>query len=346
VRILIVDDDPINLEMLRHAVTRMGHDAVTATNGLEAMEVVRTDSCRLVISDWVMPTMDGLELCHAIRLGDFPGYIYVILLTSHDSPKEKVVGLSAGADDFISKPFDPEELSVRIKIAERILSLETRDVAILALAKLAESRDPETGAHLERIQGYSRALAMYLAGLEAFRTIIDREYMRLIYSTSPLHDIGKVGIPDAILLKPGRLSDEEFDVMKTHSMIGATTLEAALKQFPGVRFLEMARDVAAYHHEWYNGHGYPYGLAGEAIPLSARIVAVADVYDALTTRRVYKDAMPHEAARAIILKESGTHFDPVMVDAFMACESQFTFIADRFREEEKAAALGHTRQSE
>lgn len=337
-KVIVVDDDPICLELLSNAVSQIGHEVVQATNGLEALEFLQTHpSCRLVISDWEMPGMDGLELCHAIRSGDFFGYIYLILLTSNNSFKEKVLGLAAGADEFLGKPFEPSELSVRIKTAERILSLETRDVAIFAMAKLAESRDPETGAHLERMQNYSRVLAWHLAGLPAFRDVIDREFLRLIYATSPLHDIGKVGIPDAVLLKPGKLTDQEFEIMKTHTTLGAQTLAAALDQFPGTRFLEMARDIAAAHHEKYDGQGYPRGLAGDEIPLCARIVALADVYDALTTKRVYKPAFSHAKARQIILEGSGTHFDPIVVEAFKACESQFFVIADAFCEVQDAA---------
>jgi putative two-component system response regulator len=332
-KVMVVDDDPICLELLSNAVTQMGHEVVQAANGMEALEFLQTHpSCRLVISDWEMPEMDGLELCHAIRFGDFSGYIYFVLLTSHDSPREKVLGLEAGADEFLGKPFDPNELSVRIKTAERILSLETRDVAIFAMAKLAESRDPETGAHLERMQNYCRVIAWHLAGLPEFRETIDREFLRLIYATSPLHDIGKVGIPDAVLLKPGKLTDQEFEIMKTHTTLGAQTLAAALDQFPGTRFLEMARDIAACHHEKYDGKGYPHGLAGDKIPLCARIVALADAYDALTTKRVYKPAFSHAKTRQIILEGSGTHFDTIMVEAFKACESQFLVIADSFRE--------------
>ena len=218
------------------------------------------------------------------------GYVYVMLLTSHDAREQRVAGRRAGADDFISKPFDSQELLARIETAERILSLETRDVAIFAMAKLAESRDPETGAHLERVRAYSRVLATHLSGLDKYRTEVNAEYIRLIYLTSPLHDIGKVGIPDCVLLKPGRLSDREFEIMKTHAALGAQTLEAALRQFPGVKFLQMARDIAAAHHERFDGSGYPNRLVGDAIPLCGRIVALADVYDAMTSRRVYKDA--------------------------------------------------------
>src|SRR5207244_11500403 len=172
-------------------------------------------------------------------------------------------------DVFRAKPLAPDELLARLHSAERILSLETRDVAIFSLAKLAESRDPETGAHLERVQGYCRALAQQLAADRQFADEIDPEFMRLLYATSPLHDIGKVGIPDSVLLKPGRLSDREFEIMKTHTSIGGQTLDAALKRFPKTKFLRMARDIAAAHHERFDGSGYPAGLAGEQIPLSA-----------------------------------------------------------------------------
>src|SRR5439155_12717043 len=149
---------------------------------------------------WDMPELNGLELCRAIRSGELPGYIYVILLTSHDRTDEKVAGLAAGADDFILKPFNPAELLARVRTGERVLSLETRDVAIFAMAKLAESRDPETGAHLERVRSYCRVLAQQMAGVDQLRGEINAEYIRLIYQTSPLHDIGKVGIPDSVLL--------------------------------------------------------------------------------------------------------------------------------------------------
>src|SRR5207302_3584123 len=185
------------------------------------------------------------------------GYVYIILLTSKDSTAERVEGLTAGADDFVAKPFDAGELLARLGAGERVLAMETRDVAIFAMAKLAESRDPETGAHLERVRSYSRVLAQHLAGLEKFHDEITPEYARLIYLTSPLHDIGKVGIPDSVLLKPGRLSEREFAIMMEHAAMGAQTLDAALRQFPGVKFLQMARDIAATHHERFDGTGYP-----------------------------------------------------------------------------------------
>ena len=329
-KILIVDDDDIALELLENALVGAGYEVITTTNPHEALELVRIGAVRFVISDWEMPGLTGLDLCREIRNSDTSGYVYLILLTSHDSSAELVEGMNAGADDFIAKPFHPEELIVRVRAGARVLSLETRDVAIFALAKLTESRDNETGQHLERVQHYSRALAQQLGKNPKFATQIDAEFIRLIYLTSPLHDIGKVGIPDCVLLKPGRLDDEEFAIMKTHATLGAETLAAAAAKYPEARFLQMAREIAATHHERFDGNGYPERLAGTQIPLSGRIVSVADVYDALTSKRVYKDAFTHTVARSMIVDGAGTQFDPDVVEAFLQIESQFKEIRVQF----------------
>jgi len=337
-RILTVDDDPIALEMLGNALRGAGYEIEQAHDGIEALEVLRRRNCQMVISDWGMPHMDGLELCSRIRKRDLSGYVYLILLTSHDSRQKVVEGMSAGADDYISKPFNPAELLVRVRAGERVLALQTRDVAIFALAKLAESRDPETGAHLERVRRYSRALAEQLSRRQKYFDLIDDKFIELIYLTSPLHDIGKVGIPDSVLLKPARLTTEEFEVMKSHASIGADTLDAALREYPGATFLQMARDIAATHHERFDGTGYPSGLRGDAIPLCGRVVALADVYDALTSKRVYKDAFAADHARTIITGESGSHFDPEVVEAFMECEAEFLAVREEFNEDSNPAA--------
>jgi len=335
-RILVADDDEISRDLIEHALLKAGYDVETAADGREALEIVRSGRCRLVISDWSMPQMSGIELCRAVRAELCEGYVYLILLTSHSKPNEIVEGMSAGADDFIGKPFNPQELIVRVRAGERVLALETREMAIFALAKLAESRDPETGHHLERVQCYSRLLAIELAKTPKYRESIDPEYVRLIYQTSPLHDIGKVAIPDSVLRKPGRLNDAEFAIMKTHAQHGADTLAAALERFPEARFLRVACEVAATHHERWDGSGYPAGLSGESIPLAGRIVAVADVYDALTSKRVYKDAFSHEVARSIIVGDAGSHFDPDVVEAFLRVEDEFVAIHERFGEEVEA----------
>lgn len=331
-KVLLVEDNAVSLILLQSVLSKAGFEVEAVTDGAAALRRIRNHGPRLVISDWEMPQMSGPELCRKIRSDDIEGYVYFILVTSHNTPEERVEGLSAGADDFIAKPFNTAELVERVRAGERILSLETRDVAIFAMAKLAESRDPETGAHLERVRSYSRVLAQHLAGLEKFHGHVDAEFIRLIYLTSPLHDIGKVGIPDSVLLKPGRLSDREFDIMKTHALIGAETLQAALRTFPGVKFLQMASEIAATHHERWNGTGYPAGLIGENIPLSGRIVALADVYDALSSKRIYKAAFTHEVARSMIVKDRGEHFDPDVVDAFLANEDRFLMIREQFDE--------------
>ncbi len=209
---------------------------------------------------------------------------------------------------------------------------KTQLAAMVGLAKLAETRDPETGQHLERMSNFSRMIAEELSLLPEYRLYISEEYIQDIYHSSPLHDIGKVGIPDAILLKPGRLTPQEFEIMKKHSAIGGDALKAADKNMDGESFLTLAKEIAYHHHERWDGSGYPAGLKGTDIPLSARIVALADVYDALTSKRVYKDAVSHDQARAIIIDSAGSHFAEDVVRAFLKRESDFLKICDQYRD--------------
>jgi len=338
VRVLVADDDRIALEAAAHALVAGGFDVTPCHDGAEALEFARSGDFRLVLTDWVMPNMDGLELCRQIRDGHLPAYVYIILLTSRESTGDVVQGLSAGADDFITKPFVPAELLARVRNGRRILSIETRDVAIFAMARLAESRDPETGRHLERVREYSRVLAHDLVTRAAVDVPRPEDFVRLIYLTSPLHDIGKVGVPDCVLLKPEALNEREFEIMKTHTTIGAETIASTLRLYPGVGYLEMARDIARSHHERFDGTGYPEGCAGEDIPLCGRILALADVYDALTSKRVYKKAYSHDVARSVILDESGSHFDPAVVEAFVNNELEFQDILHTYREDGAPAA--------
>jgi putative two-component system response regulator len=329
-KILVVDDDVICGELLRESLHEMGHQAVEIeTCAQDAYQRICDEDFRIVISDWQMPEMSGIDLCRKVRSRQLGEYVYFILLTSLDRCDHLCIGLDGGADDFLSKPFNPDELNVRVNVAQRIVALENRNLIVFSLAKLAESRDPETGAHLERIREYSRELAEHLAQFDELASEIDADFIRAIFLTSPLHDIGKVGIPDNVLLKPGRLTSEEFEIMKQHTTIGQQTLQAALSACPNAGYLRLARDIAAAHHEKYDGTGYPHGLAGDDIPLSARIVALADVYDALTTKRVYKEAFSHEVAREIIVEESGKHFDPRVVDAFLHKEHIFQQVKQR-----------------
>ncbi len=331
-RVLVVDDDLTSRTILDEFLSSFGYDVATASDGCEAFQMIQQSDYRLVVSDWEMPEIDGLELCRMVRDRDLASYVYFILLTSRHSNKDLVQALDAGADDFIRKPFNPDELRVRVRAAERISSLEGRDTFIFSLAKLAESRDTDTGAHLERMREYSRVLADELSQKPEFKNIVDADYVRTIYATSPLHDIGKVGVPDNVLLKPGRLTKEEFEVIKTHTVIGSETLAAAVENNPSTKFYRFAQDIVLCHHERWDGKGYPNGLSGESIPLSARIVSVADVYDALTTKRVYKDAFTHEKAKQIIVDDSGTAFDPVIVQAFLDRESDFIRIKQELNE--------------
>ncbi|HEX4124696.1 MAG TPA: response regulator [Tepidisphaeraceae bacterium] len=344
-QVLIVDDDDFALSVLENTITRMGYQAICVSDGQQALDTLRNSNIRLVITDWDMPTMNGLELCRAIRRDDLSGYVYIIMLTGREGSKQRMEGLCAGADDFLNKPLDPEELLVCLKTAERILALETRDLALFALAKLAESRDSDSGAHVERVQSYARLIAKNLSPEVKAVNSIDDEYIRLLYQTSPLHDLGKVAIPDAILLKPGKLTPTEFAIMETHTVVGAKTLDAALARFPNARFLQMAREIAVTHHERFDGSGYPNGLVGEQIPLCGRIVAVADVYDALTSRRVYKDAMSHAQALAIVLQGRGNHFDPEVVDAFLRAEQQVLAVWERLRDNPDGAVRSIEGQS-
>ncbi|NUQ61722.1 MAG: response regulator [Pirellulales bacterium] len=338
-RVLVAEDDSVTAELLANALGEFGYEVTVAEDGCEAFQRIRSGHYRLVVSDWEMPGMSGLELCRKIRRRQSSGYVYVILITSHGGVANVVEGLDAGADDFLTKPFNPQELRVRLRVGQRLLSLESRDLTIFAMAKLAESRDTETGAHLERIREYSRLLAEELSQRREYRDWVDGDYAQLLYLTSPLHDIGKVGIPDRVLLKPGRLTPEEFEIMKQHTVFGGNTLEAAARAHPEARFLTMAMDIALTHHERFDGTGYPRGLCGREIPLCGRIVALADVYDALTSRRVYKPAYSHEKTRSIILEGRGSHFDPDMVDAFLACEDQFVKIQRQFADEGPGGAV-------
>jgi putative two-component system response regulator len=334
-RVLVVDDDPVTTQIIREDLRQFGYDVTVALSGRAAFELIRSGQFHLVVSDWQMPEMSGLDLCREIRKRSWSSYVYFILLTSFSDAEDIVSGFNAGADDFLTKPFRPQELCMRLRTGERILGLESRDMVIFAMAKLTESRDNDTGAHLERMREYSRLLAEELSSWRKYSDIIDGDYVQLVYLTSPLHDIGKVGIPDAILLKPGKLTPEEFDIMKRHTLLGGETLLAVAKSRPAAQFLTMAQEIAMSHHEHYDGRGYPNGLQGEAIPLCGRIVALADVYDALTSKRIYKPAFSHDRAREIIVEARGKQFDPDVVDAFLKREQEFIAVGHQFHDSQE-----------
>lgn len=328
--IMIADDELVSRAKADRIIVGLGHETIAVDDGVQAWRAWRQRRPRVVITDWMMPGLDGLELTRRIRAEEGSRYTYIIMITSRERVEDVNQAMEAGVDDFLSKPFTPLELSARLRPAARLLNAQTREVVIFSMAKLAESRDPETGNHLERIRHYCRSLGAALARSDQAPPELDDDFLDNIFATSPLHDIGKIGIPDSVLLKPSQLSPREFEIMTNHCRIGYQTLHDALAHFPGEDYLRMSAEIALYHHEKYDGGGYPDGLTGTAIPLSARIVALADVYDALISKRVYKSAYPREVAAAVIIEGRESHFDPMVVDAFLECEEEFQDIAGRY----------------
>ena len=330
-RILVVEDEFVSQKKIIKLISNLGHKIIVASDGIEGFEAWQREKPGMVITDWVMPRMLGVELCEKIRESEKNQYTYIIIVTTKNSTNDIVQGMEAGADDFITKPYIKEELQVRIRAGERILNFGARDIIIFAMAKLAEVRDLEVGNHLERIRYYSRALAKKLNDMNVYTEEINNQFINNIFITSPLHDIGKVGIPDYIRLKPDRLTLNEFKIMQDHCLIGFKTINESIRIFPKTDYLEMAAQIALYHHEKYDGSGYPNGLKGAEIPLCARIVALADVYDALITKRVYKEAFEYKRVKAIIEDSKGVHFDPQIVDAFFEDEISFKCIFDTYK---------------
>ena len=331
-KILVVDDELVSRKKLEKLLGALGHEAQVTTDGQQAWRLWKKERPRMVLTDWIMPEMDGPELCRRIRAAEGSQYTYIIMITSKESTQDIVTGMDAGADDFITKPFVKEELAVRMRAGERMIDFETRNLVIFAMAKLAESRDLETAFHLDRIRHYCKTLSETMAAFQHGPEEVDQWFIENIFLTSPLHDIGKIGIPDHVLLKAERLEEKEFELIKQHTVIGFETLNEALKASPRAEFLQMSAEIAYAHHERFDGKGYPRGLIGLDIPLAARIVALADVYDALVTKRRYKDMFSHDVARAIILEGNDAHFDPMVVEAFVASEQMFIGVAKQFQD--------------
>jgi len=326
--ILIVDDDSAQLMLIRMLVEQQGYEVITACNGVEALKLFReSPDIRLVVTDLDMPFMDGFELIRRVRQ-EQTKYTYIIVLTSHEAQHSVVAALNDGADDFLTKPAFNEELQLRIKSGIRLLRLESQDELILAMARLSEYRSEETGYHLEKVQRYAALLGHdLLENCKKFH--LTPSFVEEIAQVTPLHDIGKVAIPDNILHKPGKLTSEEFEIMKEHSVIGGRMLLDIFAK-TGSHYLKTASDIAMYHHEKFNGKGYPEGLKGDAIPLGARIMALADIYDAMTSERCYKEAFSHEKVKSIITQERGEHLDPDVVDSFLRQESVWLTIKERY----------------
>ncbi|MEW6501582.1 MAG: HD domain-containing phosphohydrolase [Thermodesulfobacteriota bacterium] len=339
-KILLVEDEPTQRRLLRLQLEKQGYAVLEAEHGEQGLQVcLDNPDLRLVITDLMMPVMDGFQLIEAIRSREMR-YTYIIVLTALDAKESIVRALSLGADDYLSKPVFQDELHLRLVGGKRLLQLEGHEELIFSLTKLAAYRSGETGAHLHRVREYCRILGMDLRenqpGLGLSRGAVEE-----IAKVCPLHDIGKVGVPDSILHKPGKLTAAEFELMKTHAELGGRLLREVYAQ-TGSSYLFLAYEIAMYHHERWDGKGYPRGLKGEEIPLAARMMALADVFDALVSRRSYKEPFPLETAKTIILEGRGTHFDPVVVDSFLRTEEQWRAVVERYGEEndDREALLG------
>jgi putative two-component system response regulator len=352
--ILVVDDTPDNL-ILMSSLLKDHYEIKVANNGEKALRIVRAgEPPDLILLDVMMPGLSGHEVARQLVAAPQTRDIPIIFLTALASEEDETLGLELGAADYITKPIRPAVLLARVEtqlnikaaadfmrsqndflekeVARRTRELSAiQDVTIHAMASLAETRDNETGNHIRRTQHYVKVLAEHLRRHPRFERTLDDATIELLFKSAPLHDIGKVGIPDRILLKPGKLTPEEFEIMKTHTTLARDSIDHAQKLLGvSVGFLRLAREIAYSHHEKWDGSGYPEGLAGEDIPVSARLMAVADVYDALISRRVYKAPMTHEQAIQIIQDGRGGHFDPDVVDAFFAQVGTFREIAERF----------------
>ncbi|MCY4746264.1 two-component system response regulator [Pelomonas sp. UHG3] len=352
--VLVVDDTPENLELM-FGLLQDDYRVLVANSGERALRLAEGEHPPdLILLDIMMPDMDGYEVCRRLKAGTRTRDIPVIFLTAKSEIEDETHGLALGAVDYLTKPISPPIVLARVRthltlkaaadflrdksdylgaeVARRIREIQDlQSVVVLAMASLGETRDNETGNHLRRTQHYVRALALQLRTHPRFAALLTVENIDMLYQSAPTHDIGKVGIPDAILLKPGKLDRDEFEIMKTHTTLGFEAIVRAEHSLGhSMPFLRFAKEITLSHQEKWDGSGYPQGLAGEAIPVSARLMALADVYDALISRRVYKPAFTHEEARDIIVAGRGRHFDPDVVDAFIALESEFRTIAQRF----------------
>jgi len=350
--IMIIDDTPANLKLLHRILGDLGFRVAAFSSGYLALKGATMSPPDLILLDINMPEINGYEVCRRFKADLNLKKIPIIFISALSEVMDKVQAFDAGGVDYITKPFDCEDVRLRVETHLRIAKLQQRvddynqtleelvekqvaqilegqkkiadaQVAMtIALAKLSECRDHDTGSHLERVQYYCKSLAQALSMKEAFKEVVDADFIYTIMHAAALHDIGKVGIPDHILLKPTRLTTDEFAVMKTHTSIGAETIENIVMQYPENALLTMAIDVVASHHENWDGTGYPYAMKGIDIPLCARIMAVADVYDALRSKRPYKIGFTHQQAYELIVSDRGSKFDPDIIDVFIEIHTQ------------------------
>jgi len=352
--IMIVDDTEMNIDILVESL-QDDYELIVAINGLEAIELIDAQRPDLILLDIMMPEMDGYEVLKRLKGNKELNHIPVIVLSAITDSDYKSKGLSLGAVDYVTKPFEIVEVKARVKtqirleearlvlesqnnileekVKERTKLIErTNSATIYCLAALAETRDPETGQHIKRTQEYIWELALELRKNKEYEDVLTDEYIELLYKSAPLHDIGKVGVKDSILLKPGKLTYEEFEEMKKHTTYGGESLMVGIKELGEESFLTLAKEIALTHHEKWDGSGYPSGMSKKEIPISGRLMALSDVYDALISKRVYKGAFTHEEAKNIIIEGKGKHFDPDIVDTFIKVEAKFIEIMERFRE--------------
>jgi len=361
--ILVVDDTPDNLSLMS-GLLKDSYRVKVANSGEKALKQVQGDAKPdLILLDIMMPGLSGYDVIAQLKADPGARNIPVIFLTAMSAAEDEKKGLEMGAADYITKPISPPIVLARVKTQlenkaaadflrdqntylEAEVTKRTReisaiqDVTILAMASLAETRDSDTGNHIRRTQYYVKALAEKLKTHSRFGYFLSDQTIDMLFKSAPLHDIGKVGIPDRILLKPARFTPEEFEIMKTHTTLGRDAIEQAEKQLGmQVEFLTLAKEIAYGHQEKWDGSGYPEGVSGDDIPISARLMAVADVYDALISRRVYKEGMPHDKAAGIIAESKGTHFDPDIADAFVELQDEFRAIAARYADSDADMAV-------
>jgi len=352
--VLVVDDTPDNLALMS-ALLKNTYKVKVANHGDKGLRIAASATPPdLILLDVMMPDVDGYEVCRRLKADSRTCNIPVIFLTARSEPEDEHKGLALGAADYITKPISPPILLARVatqltlkassdflrdqndfltaEVERRTRELEAvQDVTILALASLAETRDAETGKHILRTQRYVKVLAEKLRTHPRFSNFLTERNIKTLFKSAPLHDIGKVGIPDRILLKPGRYEPHELEIMKNHTLLGRDAIQLAEDWLGAqVEFLTIAKEIALCHQEKWDGSGYPDSLVGDSIPVSARLMAIADVYDALISRRVYKERLSHERAAQIIVEGRGSHFDPDMVDAFIEIQEEFREIAQLY----------------
>jgi putative two-component system response regulator len=326
-KVLIVDDNRLNRLILTEYLKEKDMEVLIAANGEEALSMWVSECPEIVITDIEMPDIDGYSIINHIRANEHEDYTYIIVLTAHDEIAILEKCFELGADDFLAKPVQKSELLHRVRAGERVLRQFNKNVIVYSLAQLTELRDLESGQHIKRVEAYAKLLAIGLKSNPQYTFQINSRFLEDLGSACTLHDVGKIAIDDKILRKQTSLNESEWQIMKTHTTAGQVAIDSIQLKHPRARFLKMAGEVARWHHERFNGSGYPDGLIGEEIPLAARIVALADVYDALVTQRVYKSSFSFAEAEALIVKESGTHFDPAIVAVFRQVEPQFRIIA-------------------